>query len=111
MSWLLLMLAICGDVVGTVALDRVADSRRRRAAVVCFVLAAAAYLVGLWAFAQALRSVPTAVADAIFFAGATAVIAVVGVVRLGETVTVRKVVALALIIIGVGVLRLGSGHG
>jgi hypothetical protein len=45
MSWLLLILAIGGDVVGTVALDRVADSRRRRAAVACFVLAAAAYLV------------------------------------------------------------------
>ena len=75
MSWLLLVLAIAGDVVGTVALDRVAGSRRRRTAVGCFVLAAVAYLVGLWAFAQALRSVPTAVADAIFFAGATAVIA------------------------------------
>ncbi len=111
MSWLLLILAIGGDVAGTVALDRVAASRGRRAAAASFVLAATAYLVGLWAFAQALRSVPTAVADAIFFAGATAVIAVVGVVRLGEAVTVRKVVGVALIIIGVGVLRLGAGHG
>ena len=106
-----MVLAIAGDVVGTVALDRVAGSRRRRTAVGCFVLAAVAYLIGLWAFAQALRSVPTAVADAIFFAGATAVIAVVGAVRLGETVTVRKVVALTLIIVGVGVLRLGVDHG
>ncbi|GAB3742253.1 DMT family transporter [Microlunatus parietis] len=111
MSWLLLLVAIGGDVAGTVALDRVAASRRRRAAVARFVLAAAAYLVGLWAFAQALRSVPTAIADAVFFSGATAVIAVVGVVRLGETVTLRKVVGLALIIMGVSVLRLGAGHG
>ncbi|GAB2703482.1 SMR family transporter [Nocardia thraciensis] len=111
MNWLMLMFAIGGDVVGTVALARVAGSRRRRAAVAHFVLAAAAYLTGLWAFAQALRSIPTAVADAVFFAGATAVLAVVGVARLGETLTARKAVALVLIVVGVVVLRLGARLG
>ncbi len=102
MSWIFLALAVAGDLVGTVALERTSRGPYRR----YFLLAAAAYLSGIYAFARALQTIPTSVADAIFFAGATALIAAFSLTWLGEKLTTRKATALILVIVGVIVLRL-----
>ena len=107
MSWIFLAVAIAGDVAGTAALERASRSHYRR----YFSLAAAGYLLGIYAFARALQTLPISVADAIFFAGATAMITAFSVTWLGERLTTRKAVALVLVVVGVVVLRLETAHG
>lgn len=107
MSWVFLAIAIAGDVAGTAALERASHGHYRR----YLCLAAAAYLLGVYAFARALQTIPTSVADAIFLAAATALIAAFSVAWLGERLTVRKSAALILIVVGVAVLRLQAAHG
>lgn len=107
MSWIFLLITITGDAAGTVALERASRGHRRH----YFLLAAAGYLLAVYGFARALQTIPTSVADAIYFAGTTALVAVVSVTWLGEKLTTRKAVALILVVVGVVVLRLEAAHG
>jgi small multidrug resistance pump len=102
MGWLFLAVAIVGDLAGTAALERGSRGRYVRH----LALAAAAYLVAFFAFSQTLMTVPTSIADSIYFAGATALVTAYSALWLGERVTARKAIALALIGAGVIVLRL-----
>ncbi|TMR19959.1 hypothetical protein ETD86_19665 [Nonomuraea turkmeniaca] len=102
MGWVFLAVAIAGDLAGTAALERGTHGRYARH----LVLAAAAYLVAFFAFSRALLTVPTSIADSVYFAGATALVTVYSTLWLGERLTTRKVTALVLIGAGVVVLRL-----
>jgi len=68
------------------------------------------YAVSIWMLAIVVRQVPVSVAYAIWAGLGTAAIAVVGVVLLGESWDLTKVLALTLIIVGVVVLNLHGAH-
>jgi len=106
-SWILLAIAITGDVVGTVALERASRGHHRR----YLALAVAAYLTAFYAFARALQVIPTSVADAIYAAVGTAFVTAFSVLWLKEKLTRRKLLALILVTAGVVVLQLEPGHG
>ena len=69
------------------------------------------YAISIWLLAVVVRDVPVSVAYAIWSGLGTAAIAVIGVVVLGESWDLTKVLALSLIIVGVVVLNLhGAAH-
>jgi small multidrug resistance pump len=96
--------AIATDVVGTFAIEHAARRGDRRLG----AAAVAAFVVSLALFAFALEQMPTAVAEALFVAIGSAVVAVIA-ARQGESITTRKSTALALLVLGVIVLQAGAG--
>ncbi len=108
MSWIFLAITIASDVAGTAALER---ASRRHLRHHYFLLAAAAYLLAVYTFARALQTIPTSIADAIYFAGTAALVAVYSMTWLGEKLTIRKAIGLVLVVGGVVVLRLDAAHG
>ncbi len=103
----LLMLAIAVEVAATAALPR-ADSFRDP---LWTVLVLGGYGASIWLLTLVVQHMQVSVAYAIWAGLGTALIAVVGVVALGESWDVTKVVALSLIVIGVMVLNLhGAAH-
>lgn len=98
--------AIATDVAATFVLEHAAQQRDRR----LWVMAAAVLLASLALFAVALARIPTAVAEALFVAVGSAAVAVIA-LRRGETISTRKALALALLGLGVVVLQMGAGHG
>lgn len=104
-GWVFVSIAIVCDVAGTYALARSDGFRRFPVNVAAVVL----LLLALWMFALALQELPISVADAVYAAGGSAVMAVTGVMLLGERLTPRKVLALTLIVAGVVTLRLQGG--
>lgn len=105
MGWFFVSVAIGCDVAGTYALARSDGFRRFPANLGAIV----ALLLALWMFALALQELPTSVADAVYAAVGTVVMAVIGVLLLGERLTPRKVLAITLIVAGVVTLRLQGG--
>ncbi len=103
----LLMLAIGLEVAATTALPR-ADSFRDP---LWTVLVLGGYAIAIWLLSVVVEWMQVSVAYAIWAGLGTALIAVVGVVALGESWDLTKVVALSLIVVGVVVLNLhGVAH-
>jgi small multidrug resistance pump len=102
----LLMVAIGIEVGATAALPR-ADGFHDPFWTTVVLLG---YATSIWLLALVVREVPVSVAYAIWAGLGTAAIAVVGVVVLGESWDVTKVLALTLIIVGVVVLNLHGAH-
>jgi multidrug transporter EmrE-like cation transporter len=101
---LLLSLAIVAEVAATVAL-RFTDGFTR-------VLPSAVVVLGygssFWLLALVLRQLSLGTTYAVWSAAGTALIAAVGVFAFGEPATALKVASLALIILGVVGLNVGS---
>ena len=74
------------------------------------VLTLAGYGVSFWLLAQTLKTMSVGTAYAIRAGLGTAAIVVIGMLFLGEGMTVPKAVGIALIIVGVVVLNLGGAH-
>lgn len=106
MAMVVLMLAIGIEVGATAALPR-ADGFHDPFWTTVVLLG---YAVSIWMLALVVRHVPVSIAYAIWAGLGTAAIAVVGVVLLGESWDATKVLALALIIVGVVVLNLHGAH-
>lgn len=106
MAYLVLLLAIAAEVVGTALLPATRGFTRfwPTAGVVVGYVAATALL------AQAVRTLEVSVAYAVWAALGTAAIVVIGAAFLGEPVTTTKVVGVTLVIAGVVVLNLGGAH-
>jgi small multidrug resistance pump len=102
----LLMVAIGIEVGATAALPRADGFHDPFWTAVVLV----GYAVSIWLLALVVRQVPVSVAYAIWAGLGTAAIAVVGVVLLGESWDLIKVLALTLIIVGVVVLNLHGAH-
>jgi small multidrug resistance pump len=96
--------AIATDVAGTFAIEHAALHRDRR----LWSAAVGAFLASLALLAFALEEIPTAVAEALFVAIGSAAVAVIA-ARHGESITSRKVIALAVLALGVVVLQMGAG--
>ncbi len=103
----LLMLAIGVEVAATAALPR-ADGFRDP---LWTVVVLGGYAIAIWLLSVVVEWMQVSVAFAFWSGLGTGLIAVVGVVALGESWVLTKVVALSLIVVGVVVLNLhGVAH-
>ncbi len=102
----LLMVAIGIEVGATAALPRTDGFHDPFWTTVVLV----GYAVSIWLLALVVRELPVSIAYAIWAGLGTAAIAVVGVMVLGESWDMTKVLALSLIIVGVVVLNLHGAH-
>jgi small multidrug resistance pump len=105
-AWLLLFAAIVLEVGATSTLPRTDGFRSPGWSVVVV----AGYVAAIWLLALVVRDIPVSVAYAVWAGLGTAGIAVVGYLLLGESLDVVKVVAIAMIVIGVVVLNLHGAH-
>ncbi len=99
---LLLLLAIALEVAATSLLPRTAGFRDP----MWTVLVLLGYAISIWLLALVVRSMPVSVTYALRSGIGTAAVAVIGVMYLGERLDALKVVAIALIVVGVVVLNL-----
>ena len=74
------------------------------------VVVVAGYAVSIWLLALVVRTMPVSVAYAVWSGVGTAVVAVIGVLFLGEHLDWVKAVSLALIVAGVVGLNLAGAH-
>jgi small multidrug resistance pump len=105
-AWVLLVTAIAVEVGSTAALPRTQSFRDP----VWTVVVLGGYALSVWLLAVVIRHIPVSVAYAAWAGLGTAGIAVVGVVVLGESWDLLKVLALLMIIGGVLILNLGGVH-
>ena len=106
MPYLLLTGAILTEVIGTTSM-KFSDGFTR---LWPSVLTVVTYLLSFALLAQTLRSMAVGTAYAIWSAVGTALIAVIGMVFLGESTTWTRMLGLALVIAGVVVLNLSGAH-
>jgi small multidrug resistance pump len=105
-AFALLAVAIVVEVLSTAALPRTDGFRDPYWAAIVL----AGYGVAIWLLAIVVQRLPVSVTYAVWSGLGTAVIAVIGVVYLGESWNPVKITALALIVVGVVVLNLESAH-
>jgi small multidrug resistance pump len=106
LAFTLLVLAIAIEVVSTAALPRTDGFRNPgwAAAVV------AGYAASIWLLAIVVQRLPVSVTYAVWSGLGTAAIAVIGVLFLGESLSLVKVTAIGLIVVGVVMLNLQGSH-
>ncbi|MEV6866785.1 multidrug efflux SMR transporter [Streptosporangium subroseum] len=106
MAWLFLAGAILAEVLATTAL-KLSDGFAHKGWTIVVV---AGYIAAFVLLARALKlQMEVGTAYAVWAGAGTAVIAAIGVLFLGETINLAKVVGIALIIGGVMVLNLAGG--
>jgi small multidrug resistance pump len=103
-SWIVLAAAIVCEVVGTVFM-KLSNSLTRWIWIPPMLLA---YVLALLGLALALRTIEVGIAYAVWAAAGTLLIALVGIVFFGESVSLIKVVAIVLVIAGVVGLNLAD---
>ncbi|WP_329081625.1 MULTISPECIES: DMT family transporter [unclassified Streptosporangium] len=108
MAWLILAGAIIAEIVATTAL-KLSDGFAHKG---WSLLVVAGYAAAFILLAQALKlQMEVGTAYAVWAGAGTALIAAIGVLFLGETISLAKIAGIALIIGGVVVLNLaGSTH-
>ena len=104
--WLMLVLAIVAEVAATIALRESDGFTRLWPSVIAIV----GYGVAFYLVALVLRTIPVSVTYAIWSAVGTAIVAIVGMVALGEPAGALKVASLVLIVIGVIGLNVAGAH-
>jgi small multidrug resistance pump len=97
-----LFLAICAEVVGTLALRYTHGFMKLLPSLIVIV----AYSLAFYLLSLALRNIPVGIAYAIWAGVGTAIVAVAGTVLFGERLTIAAVAGLALIIVGVILLEI-----
>ncbi|GEB51771.1 MULTISPECIES: DMT family transporter [Streptomyces] len=106
MTYVTLAAAILAEVLGTTSMKFSEGFTRLWPS----LATAAGYVVAFVLLAQTLKSMSVGTAYAIWSGAGTAVIALIGMVFIGEAVTAAKVLGLLLVIAGVIVLNLGGAH-
>ncbi|MBG0856239.1 multidrug efflux SMR transporter [Streptomyces spinoverrucosus] len=106
MGFLLLAGAIAAEVAATTAMKYSHGFTRLWPS----LMTALGYVVAFALLAQTLKTVSVGTAYAIWSGVGTAAIAVIGMLFLGEGMTVAKAAGIALIVVGVVVLNLGGAH-
>ena len=104
--WVLLGFAIVAEVVGTVALRFSEGFTRPAPSAVCVV----AYLFTFYGLAVTVRDLPLGLVYAIWAGAGTALVAVIGMVALGEGVSALKIASLVLVVVGIVGLNLAGTH-
>src|SRR5882672_9564149 len=103
-SWVVLAAAIACEVAGTIFM-KLSDSLTRWVWIPPMLIT---YVLALLGLALALRTIEVGVAYAVWAASGTLLIALIGILFFGETLSVIKVVAMALVIAGVIGLNLAD---
>jgi small multidrug resistance pump len=106
MPYLFLLVAIAFEVVATSLLKSTDGFSRLWPTLACL----GAYAGSFAALSVAVRQVPVGVAYAMWSGIGTAAIVAIGVVFLGESLSVGKVAGVALVIGGVVLLNVGGAH-
>lgn len=106
LAYVLLALAIVVEVVATALLPRTGGFSHPGWS--AFVLGS--YAVSIWLLALVVRQVPVSVAYAVWSGAGTALVAVIGLLFLGEGLGPGKAFFLALIVAGVVGLNLVAAH-
>ncbi|QRG67124.1 DMT family transporter [Brevibacillus choshinensis] len=108
MHWVYLLLAIVFEVAGTTSMKLSEGLSKPIPTVMMFVL----YILCFSSLSLALKEMEVGTAYAIWSGLGTAIVAVIGVIVFHDALTVKKVIAIALIIGGCVLLNLGGGaHG
>lgn len=107
MAWLYLVFAILSEVVGTTALKYSDGFTRIGPSAVTLV----AYALSFVLLAQVLRVIPVGVAYAIWSGAGVALITLIGWTALGQKLDAVAMGGIGLIVAGVIVLNVWSGHG
>ena len=102
----LLLAAIAAEVAATSALPRAEGFRNP----LWSALVIGGYAVSIWLLALVVEHLPVSTAYAVWSGVGTAAVAVVGAMWLGESWDALKVVALAMIVLGVVLLNLQGAH-
>lgn len=106
-AYLLLALAIASEVVATLALKFSEGFTKLIPSIITVV----GYLASFWALGLGLsKGLPMGVSYGIWAGTGTALVAILGIFMFGEKITIWGFVGIALIIIGVVMLELNSGH-
>jgi small multidrug resistance pump len=105
-AMILLFVAIATEVVATCALPSANGFRDPAWSAVVI----GGYAVSIWLLSVVVRTMPVSTAYAVWSGVGTAMVAAIGVFWLGESLTVLKVAAIAMIVIGVVVLNLLGAH-
>lgn len=105
MSWFFLVLAIGLEVAGTTSMKYSAGFTRLLPSIIMF----ACYLASLGALSMTLNEIELGVAYAVWGGLGIAMIAAIGCIFFGESITATKIGCIALIIIGVVGLNLRGG--
>src|SRR5882672_2522303 len=103
-SWVVLAAAIACEVAGTIFM-KLSDSLTRWVWIPPMLIT---YVLALLGLALALRTIEVGVAYAVWAASGTLLIALVGIVFFGESMSLIKVVAIVLVIAGVVGLNLAD---
>lgn len=106
MGYLLLAGAIAAEVAGTTAMKYSEGFSRLWPSLLTLL----GYVISFGLLAQTLKTLSVGTAYAIRSGVGTAAIATIGIVFLGEGMTLAKAAGIALIIVGVVVLNLGGAH-
>ncbi|EME20998.1 Ethidium bromide-methyl viologen resistance protein EmrE [Rhodococcus triatomae BKS 15-14] len=106
-AWAFLIAAIAAEITATVLLGSTEQFTRLLPSVAVI----AGYVLSFAFLAQALRTLPVSLAYAMWSGIGTATVALIGVLALGEELSVAKVGGVALIVAGVVVLNVGGAHG
>ncbi|RST60265.1 multidrug efflux SMR transporter [Siminovitchia terrae] len=104
MAWIYLTAAILFEVVGTVSMKLSHGFTKAIPSVLMIIF----YLLAFTCLNFTLKTIPVSVAYAIWSGVGTAAIAVIGYIAFKETLTVMKVTAIILIIVGVALLNISS---
>ncbi len=105
MEWVYLMLAILFENAGTMNTKLSQGLTRPLPSLLMFVF----YLLSYTCFAFALKKIDVSVAYAIWSGLGTTFIAILGFVWFHESVTIIKLMAIGLIVLGVVILNLSGG--
>lgn len=106
MAYVFLVVAIAFEVVGTSLLKSTDSFTRLWPSVLCLSAYAASFVL----LAQTVKVIPVGLTYAMWSGLGTASIVGVGVVALGETLSVTKIIGVGLVIGGVVLLNLGGTH-
>lgn len=106
MAYILLAFAILAEVAGTTSLKFSEGFSKLWPSLGTL----AGYGVSFYLLSQVLKSVPVGTAYAIWSAAGTALIATIGIVFLGESATLPRLLGILLVIAGVVVLNLSDAH-
>lgn len=102
--WLLLVLAILAEVIGTSCLKLAAGFTRPLPSLVVIV----SYLLAFYLLSLTLRTIPVGIAYAVWAGGGIVLIALIGWLVFGQALDLPAIVGMGLIIAGVAVLNLFS---
>ena len=102
----ILLAAIAAEVAATTVLGRTDGFRDP----LWTALVVAGYAVSIWLLAVVVEKLPISTAYAVWSGVGTAAVALIGALWLGESWDTMKVLALAMIIVGVVILNLQAAH-